>query len=151
MPSSSRLFFGWVLSLITSGTQTMREMFLFNSSASSTTSKFARPLRNQMLSPVFFWANKHKVFNFIVLSISIFMVYVHTFWRVCNYTVFISPFVRFSNFYLRIYKAFPRNVRAYTSDWKADSYLIQHTQACLTNFWQNGFIGAVYAPRRVVI
>jgi len=149
MPSSS--FFGRVGSLVTRSTQTMRQVPFLCSFAHCAAYKFTRPLRNNVLSTMFFRADKGKIFRPVIERVSVFMVNVYSFWSVCNDTVLIRPFVRLCNFYLHIGKAIASFVQARASYRSLNSNLFQDTATSSKNFRRKCFIGTFRATRGVVV
>ena len=149
MPSSS--FFGRVGSLVTRSTQAVRQMPFLCGFARYATRKFTRPLRNRVLGTMFFGAYKGKIFQPVIKRIPIFMVNMHSFRGVCNYTVLVLPFVRLCNFYLHIGKTIASFVQTRASYRPLDSNLFQDTVASSKDFGRKCFIGAVSATRGVVV
>ena len=146
MPSS---FFKRVLTLVAGCTQPVGQMTFFNSATGNTLNKVSRPLGNQMLFAVFFWANKYKVTKTVILRISVYMMYVHALWCIGNNAMFIRPFVWLSDFYLYIRKALAGHMQTGATYGKFYPHLIQYALAGFKNFGREGFMRTGRTTRRI--
>ena len=146
MPSS---FFKRMLTLVAGCAQPVRQMTFFNSTAGNALNKVSRPLSNQMLFSVFFWANKYKVTKAVILRVSVYMMYVHTLWCIGNNAMFIRPFVWLSDFYLYVRKTLAGHMQAGATYGKFYPHLIKYMLAGRKDFGRESFISTGRATRRI--
>ena len=102
MPSSSSLLLGFVSSLVARCAEPKGKMSFFRCSTSNTAHILFRPLLKCVLFAVCRRSNNNKVLNSVILSVSVFMVYVQSFWSICYNAMFVLPFVWLCNFYTYI-------------------------------------------------
>ncbi len=149
MPSS--LFSLWVYTLITRCTQTVGKMSFFLRSTLRTADKMTRPLGNTVRFSVFFWGYQNKIFQSVILSVSIFMMYMNTFWSSSKNPMLVFPFVWFGNFYSYVDTTITCFVKTFTSHGKLYPNLIYNSLLSCFDFIGHCFICTVWAARSVVI
>ena len=151
MPSSSILFFWWVLSLVARCAQSVRKVFFVLCTTLCATRKFARPLGNTVNFSMFFWGYQNKITQLVVLRVAVFMVYVYTFGRSSKNTVLVLPFVWFSNFYAYIHTTITCFMQTFAPHRKLNSDLRYNALFGCFDFICHCFICAGWATRSVVV
>lgn len=151
MPSKSKLFFWLVFSLVARCAKAKREVALFCSSTGSTANVLSGPLLQCVLHSMRSRCDKRQIFNIVIKSISIFVMYVHTLGRVCYDSVLIFPFVWLCNFYAYIQQAVPRFVQSFSANRELFSYFRKNLLANVLCRFRECFSSALRATWCVVI
>lgn len=151
MPSTSNLFFRFISSLVARRAKSKGEVAFFSCTTTNTTHVLFGPLLKYVLFAVRGWSDNHKIFNSIILSISVFMVNVHSFWRVRYTAMLVLPLVRLGGFYAHVYKTVSGFVKAFASNGKHYAHLGKYALTHCFNFWCKCFVCAVRTAWSVVI
>jgi len=151
MPSSSNLFFRFISSLVACCAEAKRKVSLFCCSACGAACVFFCPSGNYVRIPMLLRSNKPEIFNSIVLSVFVYVMYMYAFWGVGHNAMLIIPLVWLCCFYLNIHKSIARFVQSLASNRKADTNFVQDLLANRFYFRSERFVRAVWASWRVVI
>lgn len=151
MPSTSSLFFRFIFSLVARCAEAKGEVAFFGCSAGNTARVFFGPLLECVLLAMRSGCNQNKIFKTIVLSVSVFMVYVHAFWSLCYQAVFIFPVVWFRNFYANVDQSVLSPMQFFCANGELHANLGQHGATRSLGGICKRFSSAVRAPWCIVV
>lgn len=151
MPSTSKLFLRLVLSLVARCAKAKGEVAFLGRSAVYAAYVFFGPLLERMFFAVGRWSDNDKVLKPVVLRVSVFVVYMQSFWRVCHDAVLIPPQVWFRNFYAHVNQPISGFVKFFCANRKQYSNFAQHLLSHSFGLWREGFVCAVRASWRVMV
>ena len=154
MPSvlrTLRRVFWLMLSLVARCAQPKRKMSFFCGSAIYALNKIASPFCNSVFVAMLFWTNKHKIARAVILSVSVYMMYMHPLWRICYNAMLVLPFARFGNFYQHIGEAVTSRMQTSATDRTFYANLAKYAQTYFTNFRRNRFICTVWAAGSIMV
>jgi len=151
MPSTSNLFFRFIFSLVARCAEAKGKVSLFCCSACNAACVFFCPSGNRMRISMLLRSDKPKIFNLVVLSVFVYVVYMYAFWGVGHNAVLILPLVWLCCFHLNIHKPIARFVQSFTSNRKADTNFVQDLFANRFCLGSERFVRAIWASWRVVI
>ena len=151
MPSTSNLFFKFVFSLVARCAEAKGKVAFFGCSAVYAAGVFFGPLLKRMLFAVGGGSNHDKIFEPVILGVSVFVVYMKTFWRICYDSVLVRPAVWLCDFYANIHQSILGFVEFFCANWKRHSNFIQHLLSNGFCFRCKRFIGTVRTSRRIMV
>ena len=151
MPSTSNLFFRFIFSLAARCAKAKREVAFFCCPARNATCVFFCPSGDCVRVSMLLRGDKPKIFNPVVLSVFVYVMYVHTFWGVSYNSVFVLPLIWLCCFYLDVHKPVAGFMQSQTSDRKPDTDSIQNLFANCLYLWGECFVRAIWTSWRVVI
>jgi hypothetical protein len=151
MPSTSKLLLWLVFPLVARCAKAKGKVAFVCRSTVYATWVFFGPLLERMFFTVSSGGNYDKVLKPVILRVSVFVVYVQSFWRTCHDTVLILPLVGLRNFYAHIDQPISGFVKFFCANWQRHSDFVQHLPSRSFSFWREGFVCAVRASRRVVV